>query len=78
MGTGQKCFDASAHIVTCYHIICYIAVRFAINNTIQFPIGLADQKDNVDLSLEENQFKTSTLRPTFCKCSPASDASNFN
>ena len=56
MGTGQTCFDASTHIVTCYHIICYIAVRFARNNTIQFPIGLEDQKDNVDLSLEENQF----------------------
>ena len=33
----------------------YIAVRFARINTIQFPIGLEDQKDNVNLSLEENQ-----------------------
>ena len=56
MGTGQKRFDASAHIVTCYHIICYIAVRFAGNNTIRFPIGIEDEKDNVYLSLEENQF----------------------
>ena len=56
MGTGQKCFVASAHSVTCYYIICYIAVRFARNNKMQFPIGLEDQKDNVDLSLEENQF----------------------
>ena len=37
-------------------IATYIAVRFARINTMQFPIGLEDQKDNADLSLEENQF----------------------